>query len=83
MYYKFAYNNHIVAVGEIAVGEEITVNEYINLLDIINNRPTAEDGYAYMLRADTLEWELVELPPVPQEDPTDEDIINTLFGGDE
>lgn len=83
MYYKCAYHNHIVAVGEIGVGEEITANEYIDLLDIINNRPPAEEGYAYMLRADTLEWELVELPPVPQEDPTDEDIINTLFGGDE
>ena len=29
------------------------------------SKPCAPDGYTYKLRADTLEWELVELPPEP------------------
>ena len=30
--------------------------------------PHAPDGYAYRLKADTIQWELYELPPAPEDD---------------
>lgn len=45
-----------------------------------SNRPSAPDGLTYKLKADTLEWELVELPePSEQDDEaTESDYINAL-----
>lgn len=31
------------------------------------NKPAPPDSYDYLLRADTLEWELVEVPPIVEE----------------
>lgn len=42
-------------------GEEITADEYQRILSIIDNRPTAPEGYGYRLTVG-LEWELYELP---------------------
>ena len=42
-------------------GAEITEAEYNHIKSIIDNRPTAPDGYGYRL-TDSLEWELYELP---------------------
>lgn len=42
-------------------GAEITEAEYNRIKAIIDNRPTAPDGYGYKL-TDSLEWELYELP---------------------
>lgn len=58
---------------------EITVDEYNEIRSMIENRPTAPDGYAYRL-TDALEWELYELP---HEDPaeevaTEEDYLTAL-----
>lgn len=86
MMYKNTENGFIISIskgaGEIAITEE----EYNSLLSIIRSAPSAPDGYTYMLRADTLEWELVENPPEPE--PQDEDIDNAeafdiIFGGAE
>lgn len=39
------------------------------IIDKIKNKPTDPDGYQHKLRADSLEWELVELPDIePAED---------------
>ena len=50
-------------------------------------RPTNPDGYTYKLRADNLEWELVELPPVEPEATTDEEALtryaNALTGAND
>ena len=66
---------------------EITESEYNAIMQKIRIRPTAPDGYDYKLRADTLEWELVELPPVEPEPLTDEDALvryaNTLTGAND
>ena len=59
-------NNHIVAV-------ESTDEQYNMIASIIGDKPSDPSGYVYMLRADTLEWELVELPPVPEPEMTDTD----------
>lgn len=49
-------------------GIEITEAEYSELLGIIHSALKAPHGYQYRLRTDTLEWELVEMPPVEPED---------------
>lgn len=64
MYGKYINDNYIVGVGTGAgTGSEITEDEYNTILDKINNRPTAPEGFTYRLTT-ALEWELVELPPI-------------------
>lgn len=62
--YKYINNGYIIGVGTGAgTGEPITEDEYNEILDKINNRPTAPEGFTYRLTT-ALEWELVELPPI-------------------
>lgn len=75
MYKKIIENNFIIAIGEGIVGEEITESEYNELLFVIRAAPTSPRGYTYMLNAVTLEWELVELPPAPDDPITAEDVL--------
>lgn len=64
MYGKYIDNGYIIGLSVGAnTGEPITEEEYNTILDIIENRPQAEEGYIYRL-ATSLEWELCELPPV-------------------
>lgn len=70
MYYKLTKDGYIAVIGTGEGGTPITEEEYENILDVLQNRPTAEDGYAYRLRED-LTWELVEVPVV---DPDDEEV---------
>ena len=62
-YYKNIDGDYLVSIGTGSGGEEITKEEYENLLSIIRNRPTPEPGYDYRLHTD-LTWELVEAPVV-------------------
>lgn len=83
-YRKTIENGFIRSVAFSEFGEEITEEEYNELLSLIRNSPTAPDGYCYMLRSADLEWVLVELPPAP--DPSEEEIddaeaFEMLFGG--
>lgn len=74
MYFKNITNGYITAIGKGNVGIPITEAEYNELLSIIRTAPTAPPGHTYMLRADTLEWELVELQPSPAPEPEDAEI---------
>jgi hypothetical protein len=69
-YYKLVEDGYIIAIGTGAGGEEITKEEYDEIMSIIRNKPTAESGYDYKLKED-LTWELVEVPEV---EPTDDEI---------
>lgn len=60
MYKKYEKDSYILCLG---IGDEITEDEYNTILDKINNRPTAPEGFAYRLTT-ALEWELCELPPI-------------------
>lgn len=72
MYGKYINDNYIVGVGTGAgTGSEITEDEYNEILDKINNRPTAPEGFAYRLTT-ALEWELVELPPIENNEDSEE-----------
>ena len=70
MYYKLTKDGCILVVGTGNGGEPITEEEYESILSILQNRPTADDGYAYQLKED-LTWELVEVPIV---EPADDEI---------
>ena len=75
MYGKYINDNYIVGVGTGAgTGSEITEDEYNTILDKINNRPTAPEGFTYRLTT-ALEWELCELPPVVENNEEFEDEV--------
>lgn len=86
-FYKNICGGYIESLSNGFGQKQITEEEYNNLLSIIRSAPSAPDGYTYMLRADTLEWELVENQPEP-EPPADDDVddaeaLSILLGGAE
>ncbi len=81
MYFKVTENGYILTIGTRIAGEEITEAEYNEVLSALLSAPSALSGYVYRLRADTLEWELVELPPEPDPELTDEELVEILLGG--
>lgn len=68
-YYKTVDNDWIACVGTGTGREEITEQEYTEILSVIHCPPPTLKGYGYKLRADNLEWEMVELP---EPEPVDE-----------
>lgn len=56
----------------------ITEAEYNALTAMFAARPTAPDGYAYLLQDDPREWVLVEMP---EEDIDDAEALEILLGG--
>ena len=81
-FYKVIEDGFIIGIGTNGNDSvtEITESEYNTILSLIHNRPTAQDGFTYKLKADTLEWELVELPePIETDDEaTESDYITAL-----
>jgi hypothetical protein len=73
-YYKNLSGDYITAIGTGSGDVEITQEEYDQILSVIRSRPEAGERFEYQLRLD-LTWELMEVPPAPEEDPeaTDED----------
>ena len=82
-YYKQTDGMYILTVGVGMGGIEISVDEYREILSVIQNRPIAEDK-GYRLKAD-LTWEEYDLPPVPEPSDNDEistdEALNILLGG--
>lgn len=75
MYGKYINDNYIVGVGTGAgTGSEITEDEYNEILDKINNRPTAPEGFTYRLTT-ALKWELCKLPPTVENNEEFEDEV--------
>lgn len=78
-YYKTINDGYLVSVGVGTGGIEITETEYNDLLSIIHSRPTPSTGFEYKLKADILTWELVELPPIEEDDEvTESDYLDAL-----
>lgn len=73
MLYKYINDRYIIGVGTGSGGEEIIEQEYNSILDKINNRPEAPEGYSYRLTT-AMEWELCE---VSKTEPTAEEIIES------
>ena len=60
--YKEIENEIIVSIGEsLTNGTTISNAEYDSILQTIQNKPSADDGYDYRLKTD-LTWERYELP---------------------
>ena len=77
-YYKMISDGYILSVGIGLSGEEITESEYNTILEIIRNKPAAQDGYDYKL-TNSLEWELYEMPQIEvEEEATVTDYQNAL-----
>lgn len=71
--FKCISDNYILGIGiNQSTIDEITQEEYDLLANIFHKAPTAPYGYHYMLRADTLEWELVDNPIEPEEETENE-----------
>lgn len=63
MFYKYINDKFIIGAGTGSSGEEISEQEYNAILDKINNRPEAPEGYSYRLTT-SLEWKLCEVPKI-------------------
>lgn len=83
----FIENGYVAYIANHGGNTEITESEYNAIMQKIRTKPADPDGYAYKLRADTLEWELVKLPPVEPEPLTDEDALtryaNSITGAND
>lgn len=80
-------DGYIIGIGKNqAETGGVTEEQYNRIAETLRNKPTDPGGFQYKLRADTLEWELVELPPAPdvEDEPTIEDkaeAYDILMGG--
>ena len=78
MYYKIIQDGYTKLIGSGSKGIEITEAEYNHIKSVVDNRPTAPDGFGYRL-TESLEWELYELPIVEEiDEATETDYQNAL-----
>lgn len=84
MYYCLLKNDYFVAgvaSSETPFADNITEEDKNSIVSTLCNKPTAPEGYEYRLRADDLEWELVELPPVEEPELTADEALDIILGG--
>lgn len=80
MYKKIVFEGCILGVSEVERNGNITEDDYSRLTTIINDIPVAPEGYYYVLRDNTEEWELVAIPH--DDTITDTEALNILLGGE-
>lgn len=81
-YFKNIEEKYIASVSTGCGDEEITQQEYENIMDIIRNqRPESQVGIDYKLRTD-LSWELVEVEVIQEDEMeiTDSEFMEMLEG---
>lgn len=75
----------MIVIDGYIIATETTDAQYDVIIGKIQDMPDAPEGSMYRLRADTLEWELVELPPAPPPSPDDElsdtEALSLITGG--
>lgn len=86
-FFKNIVDGYIFGISTKIGQTEISKEDYDAIKSIITNRPAPADGFDYKLRADTLEWELVELPPIEPEPLTDDEALtryaNSITGAND
>lgn len=65
-YYKYVEDDYIKGIGIGYGGNEISENEYNEIMELITNKPKS-DVYGYKLKKDYT-WEEYELPPKEEEE---------------
>ena len=81
-YYKRISNNYILAIGTGNGNDEITEQEYNEIMSVIQSYPN-EEGKGYRLCTD-LTWEEYDIPPVVLSDDDEistDEALNILLGG--
>ena len=71
-YYKLIQDGYILSIGEGYDGVEISLDEYNEIMAVIEAKPEAEKGFDYLLKED-LTWEKIEVPII---EPSDDDEIS-------
>lgn len=79
-YFKIVADGYIEAIGT-GARDEITAEEYNEILDAIRNKPPRTDTTDYKLKED-LTWEAYEHEPDPEPEPTAEEILDVILGGE-
>lgn len=81
-YYKVIENGYIIGIGTGGGGVEITSDEYVQIMEIIKNRPAPHDGYDYRLM-ENLTWEQYETPVIDEdeEEISDAEALAIITGG--
>ena len=82
MYKKVVFDGYIIGVGEVENNGNIDEAEYNRLTEILNEMPTAPEGYYYSLRAADEEWELIKKPNPMDDDIDESEAFGIIFGGD-
>lgn len=80
MYYRINIEDgyiHGVVMGVNAENANCTEEEYMSIKGMLENAPTAQDGFYYKLK-ENLEWELCELPTIEGEEATEADYQSAL-----
>lgn len=75
-------NGYIVAITN-GTGNQYDTDLVNAVKAAMQFKPSDPEGYTYRLRADRLEWELVELPPVEEPDLTADEALDIILGGGE
>lgn len=75
-----AENKYIIATATTPFG--IYPKTAVKVEQMLCHQPQAEEGFIYRLRVDTFEWELCELPSIPEDEPlAAEEALNIITGG--
>ena len=79
--YKIVKDGYVLNVGDGLSGEEITDEEYEEILSVIQSVPTPPTGFCYRLKTD-LTWEAYAIDPSdPDPDIDGAEAFDFLFGG--
>ena len=82
-HYKQISDEYILSIGTGNGFEEITEDEYNEILTVIHNKPPRTDTTDYRLR-ENLTWEAYPVdPPDPDPDIDDAELLGILIGGAE
>lgn len=81
-YYAIYTDGYLSRLGVGYDQPEVTETEYNRLNELVANKPEAPDGYEYRI-TETGEYVLVEVEPVPEAEPTADELLNILLGGED
>lgn len=73
--FKNTESGYIISLSTNYGQTEISDAEFESIKAVIRTAPIAPEGHAYMLRDDTLEWELTRPLPITEPEPTADEAL--------